>query len=91
MSVYNIIAATTENTVVTSYEPVKNRSTATRGDCPGAGVHTYAHSAGLRISPHPPGGRPYSQSPPPDGAAERLQLQRQRVGTVFLRRHCQPQ
>lgn len=26
MSVYNIIAATTENTVVTSYEPVKNRS-----------------------------------------------------------------
>ena len=26
MSTYNIIAATTENTVVTSYEPVKNRS-----------------------------------------------------------------
>src|SRR5699024_12730443 len=26
MSNYNIVAATTENTVVTSYEPVKNRS-----------------------------------------------------------------
>ena len=26
MEQYNIVAATTENTVVTSYEPVKNRS-----------------------------------------------------------------
>lgn len=26
MSTYNIVAETTENTVVTSYEPVKNRS-----------------------------------------------------------------
>lgn len=26
MSIYNIVAATTENTVITSYEPVKNRS-----------------------------------------------------------------
>lgn len=26
MSIYNVVAATTENTVVTSYEPVKNRS-----------------------------------------------------------------
>ena len=32
MSVYNIIAATTENTVVTSYEPVKNRSDSYQGE-----------------------------------------------------------
>ena len=32
MRSYNIIAATTENTVVTSYEPVKNRSDSYQSD-----------------------------------------------------------
>ena len=32
MSQFNIIAATTENTVVTSYEPVKNRSDSYQGE-----------------------------------------------------------
>ena len=32
MTQFNIIAATTENTVVTSYEPVKNRSDSYQGE-----------------------------------------------------------